>query len=245
MWLCLLIVQQVQLVQVSCLTCNAISLLISYKTRHQHPSSHEESGALAQIHETQQAKEPARHSRAGPGDVRHTASTGAGAGGSGGTCACLFYSSGAQATHACRLAAVMLQHYPPECADVCLGALALAPHPCWWVCMCLCLSYSPTHKNTTTTTPTPINQQPPQNQAWLKSQVTTEVLRAIHTLQHPKDCAAARKLVCDLTVSCGFGCQVHCLVQCLNNAIALNRTLVLKVGLLFGGVSCGLEPASS
>lgn len=50
-------------------------------------------------------------------------------------------------------------------------------------------------------------------------------------LQHPHDCSSARKLVCSLNaVGCGFGCQVHHAVHCLAHAVALNRTLILKVG---------------
>ena len=54
----------------------------------------------------------------------------------------------------------------------------------------------------------------------------------LHALQHPPDCTSARKLVCDLNSNCGFGCQMHHAVHCLAHAVALNRTLILKVGLV-------------
>ncbi|CAG0899213.1 unnamed protein product [Cyprideis torosa] len=50
----------------------------------------------------------------------------------------------------------------------------------------------------------------------------------IEALQNPNDCESARKLVCDLTKICGFGCQVHHLAYCLIVAYATNRTLILK-----------------
>lgn len=66
-------------------------------------------------------------------------------------------------------------------------------------------------------------------QAWLKEQTTAEMFKAINALQHPADCSSARKLVCDLNKGCGFGCQIHHAVHCLTHAVALNRTMVLKV----------------
>jgi hypothetical protein len=67
-------------------------------------------------------------------------------------------------------------------------------------------------------------------QAWLKEQTTAEVFKVINALQHPADCPSARKLVCDLNKACGFACQIHHVVHCLTHAVALNRTMVLKVG---------------
>lgn len=66
-------------------------------------------------------------------------------------------------------------------------------------------------------------------QAWLKAQTTAEVLKVLNGLQHPPDCAPARKLVCALDKGCGFGCQMHHVVHCLRHAVALNKTMVLKV----------------
>jgi hypothetical protein len=66
-------------------------------------------------------------------------------------------------------------------------------------------------------------------QDWLRDQVTTAVFQVLDALQHPPDCASARKLVCVLNKACGFGCQVHHLVHCLTHAVALNRTLIVQV----------------
>jgi glycoprotein 6-alpha-L-fucosyltransferase len=52
-------------------------------------------------------------------------------------------------------------------------------------------------------------------------------MQALHDLQHPADCSAARKLLCSLNKDCGFGCQIHHVVHCFAHAVALNRTLVL------------------
>ena len=72
-------------------------------------------------------------------------------------------------------------------------------------------------------------------QAWIKSQVTAQVFKLLNDLQHPPDCTQARKLVCKLNASqCGFGCQIHHAVHCLAHALALNRTLILKVGTVAG-----------
>lgn len=67
-------------------------------------------------------------------------------------------------------------------------------------------------------------------QAWLNAQTTAEVFDVLNRLQHPQDCASARKLVCVLNKPCGFACQMHHVVHCLTHAVALNRTMVLKVG---------------
>lgn len=66
-------------------------------------------------------------------------------------------------------------------------------------------------------------------QAWIKEDVTRHVELALEKLQFPEDCNGTRKLVCDLNKECGFGCQVHHVVHCFANAVALNRTMLLKV----------------
>jgi hypothetical protein len=66
-------------------------------------------------------------------------------------------------------------------------------------------------------------------QAWIKEDVTRHVELALEKLQFPEDCNGAKKLVCDLNKECGFGCQVHHVVHCFANAVALNRTMLLKV----------------
>lgn len=46
-------------------------------------------------------------------------------------------------------------------------------------------------------------------------------------LQNPSDCSKAKKLVCDLMKGCGFGCQMHHILYCLQAAFYSKRTLVL------------------
>ena len=40
------------------------------------------------------------------------------------------------------------------------------------------------------------------------------VQKRLYKLQHPKDCASARKLVCSLNKGCGYGCQMHHILYC-------------------------------
>lgn len=54
------------------------------------------------------------------------------------------------------------------------------------------------------------------------------VQRRIHHLQNPANCSKARKLVCQLTNICGYGCQLHHAIYCLIVAYAMERTLILK-----------------
>lgn len=54
------------------------------------------------------------------------------------------------------------------------------------------------------------------------------VQSTIHRLQNPISCESARKLVCQLNKGCGFGCQIHHAIYCLNTALATNRTLILE-----------------
>jgi glycoprotein 6-alpha-L-fucosyltransferase len=35
------------------------------------------------------------------------------------------------------------------------------------------------------------------------------VQKDLHELQNPSNCEDTKKLVCDLTKGCGFGCQMH------------------------------------
>ena len=52
--------------------------------------------------------------------------------------------------------------------------------------------------------------------------------RRLQYLQNPPDCENAKKLVCRLTKTCGFGCQIHHVSYCLIIAYATERTLILK-----------------
>ena len=51
--------------------------------------------------------------------------------------------------------------------------------------------------------------------------------RRIHHLQNPPHCSKVNKLVCSLTKTCGFGCQVHHLAMCFAVPYGTQRTLVL------------------
>ncbi|XP_039260479.2 alpha-(1,6)-fucosyltransferase-like [Styela clava] len=53
------------------------------------------------------------------------------------------------------------------------------------------------------------------------------VQRRFHYLQNPKNCDAAKKLVCNLNKGCGFGCQLHHVTYCFLVAIGTQRTFVL------------------
>ncbi|GAB0096894.1 Alpha-(1,6)-fucosyltransferase [Sergentomyia squamirostris] len=54
------------------------------------------------------------------------------------------------------------------------------------------------------------------------------IQKRLHSLQNPKDCANARKIVCRLNKGCGYGCQLHHVVYCFIMAYATERTLILK-----------------
>ncbi|KAK3094131.1 hypothetical protein FSP39_024491 [Pinctada imbricata] len=49
-----------------------------------------------------------------------------------------------------------------------------------------------------------------------------------HFLQNPSDCSTAKKIVCNLSKGCGYGCQLHHLVYCMMVGYALDRTLILE-----------------
>jgi glycoprotein 6-alpha-L-fucosyltransferase len=59
------------------------------------------------------------------------------------------------------------------------------------------------------------------------SQLAASVQARLTELQNPSDCELAKKLVCDLTKGCGFGCQMHHILYCLQAAFYTNRTLIL------------------
>lgn len=54
------------------------------------------------------------------------------------------------------------------------------------------------------------------------------VQRRLHYLQNPDGCATAKKLVCNLSKGCGYGCQLHHVAYCLMVAYATERTLILE-----------------
>lgn len=65
---------------------------------------------------------------------------------------------------------------------------------------------------------------------WQKnmSQEMTKLMeKRLNYLQNPQDCASAKKLVCEVAKTCGFGCQIHHVTYCFILAYATKRTLVL------------------
>ena len=54
------------------------------------------------------------------------------------------------------------------------------------------------------------------------------VQKRFHYLQNPKDCKAARKLICDLNRPCGFSCVISHIGYCFIVAYATQRTMILK-----------------
>ena len=53
------------------------------------------------------------------------------------------------------------------------------------------------------------------------------IRKRIEHLQNPFDCKTAKKLVCRVAKSCGFGCQIHHTAFCFIMAYATKRTLIL------------------
>lgn len=47
-------------------------------------------------------------------------------------------------------------------------------------------------------------------------------------MQNPKNCDKAKKIICDLNKSCGFGCQMHHVMYCFITAYSTNRTMILE-----------------
>ncbi|KAK8735422.1 hypothetical protein OTU49_005381 [Cherax quadricarinatus] len=67
--------------------------------------------------------------------------------------------------------------------------------------------------------------------SWRKREaedLSEEVQKRLHRLQHPHNCATAKKLICNLDVGCGFGCQFHRLIHCFMAAYGKNRTLIVN-----------------
>nr|CAG4648559.1 EOG090X03KK [Polyphemus pediculus] len=54
------------------------------------------------------------------------------------------------------------------------------------------------------------------------------VQRRLHYLQNPSDCSKAKKLLCNLNKSCGYGCQIHHAAYCFIMAYATKRTMILN-----------------
>ncbi|XP_062585008.1 alpha-(1,6)-fucosyltransferase-like [Saccostrea cucullata] len=66
---------------------------------------------------------------------------------------------------------------------------------------------------------------------WRKKEsqkLTDLVQKRFHYLQNPKDCSKAKKIVCNLSKGCGYGCQLHHVVYCMMVGYATGRTLILE-----------------
>ena len=69
-----------------------------------------------------------------------------------------------------------------------------------------------------------------QYETWRRQEsvaLTNLVQRRLQFLQNPKDCRAAKKLICNLNKACGYGCQIHHVVYCFIVAYATKRTMIL------------------
>nr|CAG4638342.1 EOG090X03KK [Cyclestheria hislopi] len=69
------------------------------------------------------------------------------------------------------------------------------------------------------------------NEAWRASEshaLSELIQKRLHNLQNPKDCSTARKLLCNLNKSCGYGCQIHHAAYCFIVAYGTKRTLILN-----------------
>ena len=74
-------------------------------------------------------------------------------------------------------------------------------------------------------------EEDPALAAWKKvtaSELAGLVQRRFQYLQNPKDCKTARKLICDLSKPCGYGCVIHHIGYCFILAYATQRTLILE-----------------
>ena len=61
---------------------------------------------------------------------------------------------------------------------------------------------------------------------WRRSEsrkLAAEVQQRFVELQNPTNCAEAKKIVCDLSKACGFGCQIHHLMYCMFTSFATER----------------------
>ena len=64
----------------------------------------------------------------------------------------------------------------------------------------------------------------------ISQEMTKLMEKRLHYLQNPPDCASAKKLVCEVAKTCGFGCQIHHVAYCFIMAYATKRTLILDSG---------------
>lgn len=60
------------------------------------------------------------------------------------------------------------------------------------------------------------------------SELSAQVMKRIGELQNPADCESSKKIICDLSKACGFGCQMHHVMYCFITAWYTNRTMILE-----------------
>lgn len=70
-------------------------------------------------------------------------------------------------------------------------------------------------------------------------ELSARVQNILETLQHPTDCDNQKFLQCRCNLQdCGWGCQAHHVVECLAQAVGMQRSLVFKpVGFKYGNGS--------
>uniref|UniRef100_T2M5J3 Alpha-(1,6)-fucosyltransferase n=1 Tax=Hydra vulgaris TaxID=6087 RepID=T2M5J3_HYDVU len=61
----------------------------------------------------------------------------------------------------------------------------------------------------------------------LALELSNIVQKRIFTLQNPKNCDTAKKLVCSLNKGCGYGCQMHHVLYCFIVAYSTGRTMII------------------
>ena len=61
----------------------------------------------------------------------------------------------------------------------------------------------------------------------LSIELTKLMERRLNYVQNPPNCESAKKLVCEVAKTCGFGCQIHHVAYCFILAYATKRTLIL------------------
>ena len=68
------------------------------------------------------------------------------------------------------------------------------------------------------------------HQTWRKKEafkLSSLIQKRLYDIQNPKFCSSTKKLVCNLNIDCGFGCQIHHVVYCLIVAYGTRRMLLL------------------
>ena len=61
----------------------------------------------------------------------------------------------------------------------------------------------------------------------MSQEMTKLMERRLNYLQNPPNCVTAKKLICEVAKTCGFGCQIHHVAYCFIMAYATKRTLIL------------------